>query len=70
MDLFGFFFFGAPLLVALIPALILYKKLKTKQSKWKWLFSIGTGVIVYLIIGAIIAAIVVSQFTITRGGGY
>ncbi|MFT4898228.1 MAG: hypothetical protein ACI9U0_000002 [Flavobacteriales bacterium] len=70
MDLFGFFFFGAPLLVALIPALILYKKLKTKQSKWKWLFSIGTGVIVYLIVGASIAAVVVSQFTITRGGGY
>jgi len=70
MDLFGLFFFGSPLLIAVIPALILYKKLKTKQSKWKWLFSIGMGVIVYFFVGAIIAAIVVSQFTITRGGGY
>ena len=70
MDLFGLFFFGSPLLIAVIPALILYKKLKTKQSKWIWLFSIGMGVIVYFFVGAIIAAIVVSQFTITRGGGY
>ena len=70
MDLFGLFFFGSPILIAAIPALILFKKLKAKNSKWKWLFSIGTGIIIYLFISAILTAIVVSQLTITRGGGY
>jgi len=70
MDLFDLFFFGSPILIAVIPALILFKKLKTKHSKWKWLFSIGTGIIIYFFIGAILTVIVVSQLSITRGGGY
>lgn len=70
MDLFRWFFIGVPLIIALIPTVLLYKKLKAKQSKWKWLIPIGIGIVVYIIISAIIAAVIISQVSISRGGNY